>query len=82
MSIRLNPKGRARIDRYLMKKYGPYCQYVYCHKFIDRTLPINHPYCWSRDHIIPLSRGGTNAITNFRPMHKTCNQKQARRDGI
>ena len=31
-------------------------------------------YVYTVDHIIPLSRGGTNEITNLRAVHKDCNR--------
>jgi 5-methylcytosine-specific restriction endonuclease McrA len=29
------------------------------------------------DHHVPLAKGGTNAITNLRLMHSTCNRDKA-----
>lgn len=30
----------------------------------------------TRDHVIPLSRGGTNHPSNIRPAHKHCNESK------
>jgi 5-methylcytosine-specific restriction endonuclease McrA len=29
------------------------------------------------DHHVPLAKGGTNAVTNLRLMHATCNRAKA-----
>lgn len=33
------------------------------------------------DHHVPLSKGGTNAVSNLRWMHDTCNRDKADRLG-
>lgn len=37
---------------------------------------FNKPVLFTRDHIIPLSRGGSGDITNLQPMCATCNNKK------
>jgi 5-methylcytosine-specific restriction endonuclease McrA len=55
------------------------CQHPDCGKEIDMTLHSNHPMSWTADHIIPLSDGGNpTALSNLRPMHRSCNSKRGR----
>lgn len=57
----------------------PVC--IRCHLPIDLALPGTHPYGWSADHYpIPLSRGGSNALTNLQPAHNRCNNSRNNRD--
>lgn len=65
---------RARLRRVLIKKYGPFCWL--CGKPIDLTIKHPDPWSFSRDHVIPRSKGGTDAIRNQRPAHRICNQKR------
>lgn len=30
----------------------------------------------SVDHIVPKSKGGTNRVSNFQPMHSKCNERK------
>lgn len=50
--------------RELVSKYGGYC--AYC-----RIKPVEH-----RDHVIPVSEGGTDAIDNIMPACATCNLRK------
>jgi 5-methylcytosine-specific restriction endonuclease McrA len=34
---------------------------------------------WSMDHVVPISRGGTNALDNLRPAHRACNSARGDR---
>lgn len=49
-----------------------------------RQYPVEGRLCWicheligkgqgTRDHVVPLSRGGTNEWSNLRPAHRRCN---------
>lgn len=48
------------------------------------TILANHPTCelchrapaTTADHITPISRGGTSALTNLRPACATCNSRR------
>lgn len=49
-----------------------------CHLCGEPTiLKIGSPLRLSLDHIIPLSRGGTNVKENVAPAHSHCNQKRS-----
>lgn len=55
-------------------------------EWADLCVKYNHrcAYCGNKtkltaDHIIPLSRGGSNFITNIRPACRSCNSKKGNR---
>lgn len=49
---------------------------------------LSNPPCWicgqlgadTVDHVVPLSRGGTNSLDNLRPAHRKCNSARGVRD--
>lgn len=41
---------------------------------IDYALPHTDPMSYVVDHIIPLTRGGTDEIENKQSAHRTCNR--------
>lgn len=47
-----------------------------CRRPIDLTLPASDPMSWTADHVIPLSRGGTNHLSNLAPAHAVCNNSK------
>ena len=47
-----------------------------CNKPVNRNLNWPHKLCASLDHILPLSRGGTNAVTNLQLAHYSCNSRR------
>lgn len=65
---------RERIRRTLIWRYGSTCHL--CRKPIDLTLKWPDPGCFTRDHLKPRSKGGSNAIGNQRPAHKLCNESR------
>jgi len=38
-----------------------------------------HPMAATADHIVLVADGGTNALSNLRPAHRSCNSKRNRR---
>jgi hypothetical protein len=36
----------------------------------------------TRDHVIPLARGGPDSPENLRPAHKWCNERRGNREGM
>lgn len=47
-----------------------------CHKPVKRELIWPHKHCASLDHILPLSRGGTNTVANLQLAHYSCNSRR------
>lgn len=48
-----------------------------CGQGIEMSLPINHPYAWTIDHVTPLSLGGDPLdLKNIREAHRTCNSSR------
>lgn len=76
---------RARIRRALLKRYGPYCWLCLAggkteaEAEIDLELRFPDPLCFTRDHVKPRSKGGSDAIANQRPAHKVCNESRGNR---
>jgi len=70
----------------LLRLYGPWC-WICREKGvrgglarIDTTLTWPHPMAFTRDHVIPRSEGGANAVSNLRPAHSCCNAARGGHD--
>lgn len=50
-----------------------------CGKPIDYTLPYLNPMSYVVDHVIPLAKGGRDAIENAKAAHRECNSKKRAR---
>jgi 5-methylcytosine-specific restriction endonuclease McrA len=46
---------------------------------IDYTLPYLDPMAFVIDHVIPLHKGGEDALTNIKAAHRSCNSKKRAR---
>jgi 5-methylcytosine-specific restriction endonuclease McrA len=55
----------------LLERDG-YCCHL-CREKIDPTLSHPDPMCATVDHVVPLSRGGTDLRSNVAPAHLRCN---------
>lgn len=44
---------------------------------VDKTLKYPDPLCATVDHIIPLNKGGTNALANLQLAHHCCNRQKS-----
>jgi hypothetical protein len=62
----------SRFEIYSRDKWE--CQL--CHKPVKRELTWPHKQCASLDHILPLSRGGTNTVANLQLAHYSCNSRR------
>ncbi len=62
--------GRAAtaLARLCIETYGTTCHLC------------TYPGADTADHVIPRSKGGTNAITNLRPAHGACNSARGNMD--
>lgn len=50
-----------------------------CGKVIDLKLSGMHPMGFTIDHLLPVSRGGTNDISNLHVAHRRCNTARGNR---
>jgi 5-methylcytosine-specific restriction endonuclease McrA len=60
---------------YVLTFYGLACHL--CGKPIDERRTYPHDMSPSVDHLVPVSRGGTNVIENLRPAHLVCNVRRS-----
>ena len=73
---RRNTAQRDRL-RKAVARDQPACHI--CGQPIDYTLPHDHPKAFVIDHVIPLTRGGTDTRDNVAAAHRDCNSiKRAR----
>lgn len=62
-------------DRAAIKRGRPPCGI--CEQDIDYSLPYLDPMSYVVDHILPLARGGADALDNKQAAHRSCNQTKA-----
>lgn len=65
---RPNARRRQKMVRALLVRDGGEC--AYCGRPFGTGLPFSRP---TIDHVVPVSRGGTNALTNLVLACKPCN---------
>lgn len=61
----------------LLKLRGNRCHI--CGRLIDLKLSGMHPMGFTIDHLLPVSRGGTNEISNLHVAHRRCNTARGNR---
>jgi 5-methylcytosine-specific restriction endonuclease McrA len=70
---KMSSYSRRRRRRSLLRKYGPVC--TYCKKeFPEKDLTL--------DHVYPVSKGGSNKLTNLVLACSVCNGKKANKETI
>ncbi|HUP72200.1 MAG TPA: HNH endonuclease signature motif containing protein [Acidimicrobiales bacterium] len=60
----------------VLATYGPVCHL--CGDDVRLDVGPNHPAAFQVDHLIPLYRGGTDDITNWRVSHRLCNLRKGK----
>ena len=64
-------------DRATIKRARPACHV--CGLPIDYTLPYLDPGEFVVDHLVPLKRGGLDALANKAAAHRSCNRSKSDR---
>lgn len=70
---KLNP-NRISADQ-VVREYGDVCHI--CQDQIDMSLPRTSKMGLTIDHLIALSKGGTDTMENLRPAHWICNRRKS-----
>lgn len=55
----------------VLAQYGSVCHL--CLQPIEADVDPRGPRAATRDHVVPVSKGGPNVIENLRPAHRSCN---------
>lgn len=63
--------------RLVTEAYGNRCHI--CTLPINLALAYPHPLSLSLDHLLPRSRGGSDDVSNLRPVHLRCNLSRGAR---
>jgi len=75
-SIKRNTATRDR-DRARIARDKPACHI--CGVAIDYTLTHLDPMAFVVDHVVPLAKGGADALDNKKAAHRECNSKKRAR---
>lgn len=59
----------------VVREYGEACHI--CSEAIDLSLPRTSKLGLTIDHVIPLSKGGSDEMENLRPAHWICNNRKS-----
>lgn len=71
MSKQKRPTARRDMLRRAVRERQEGC--YLCGQAIDYSLPHLHPASFVIDHVVPLARGGADALSNVRATHRACN---------
>jgi len=76
LALRGQPIG-TYTERDVFDRYGLVC-YI-CRLPIDLSIDDRSRWRPELDHVIPISRGGTDSLENVRPVHRGCNSHKGRK---
>lgn len=65
---RIGAKDRRRRKRSVLRTHGRKCWLCGVEISDDKEVSL--------DHVIPVSLGGSNVVTNLRPAHRGCNSRR------
>lgn len=68
---------RSRVQR-IAERDGIACWL--CGRPVDLSLRVTNKKHATADHVVPVSRGGVNALSNLRLAHSDCNNRRGNRD--
>lgn len=78
-SVKINVHRRRALIRALIEHFTAAEWRDLCARYGDRCLSCGHTGKLTPDHVVPLSRGGSNTIDNIQPLCLRCNlRKHAR----
>lgn len=66
--------SRLAADK-VLREYGSACHI--CGEEIDLNIPRTSRMGLTVDHVFPLSKGGSDELTNLRPAHWICNRRKS-----
>lgn len=70
-----NPRYKQRKRmRSMLRRHGTHCSY--CKGEMTTKRGFNHPMAPSRDHVIPLCRGGYDHLSNIVMACRWCNERK------
>ena len=73
-------KGKLPTKAQVLDRWSNRCHL--CEKKIDLDLPSMNRLGFTFDHVIPVSKGGTNDLQNIRPAHRSCNSARGNRGPV
>ncbi len=73
-AARINAPSEKYTREQVLEKTGGKCGI--CGREIDLNIKYPNPLCFTYDHIVPLSKGGSNLFENVQAAHLGCNCKK------
>ena len=68
------PRNDALRKRYRVHAKRLSLPCALCTQPIDYSIPSPDPLSFEADHIVPLSKGGTDEWASLQPSHRVCNR--------
>jgi 5-methylcytosine-specific restriction endonuclease McrA len=70
----MNSRQKAAKIAQLRARDGDVCHL--CRGHLDFRAAEDDPWMPTLDHVVPVSQGGTNALSNLRLAHRCCNSER------